>query len=306
MVDWATIAPRLTLFPAARNRPCQANRAARAAVNSTGNGATTRREASVPSLPASPSSIPLATVPQAHGNDNCLLSLMPSAGRTHKKLKKKLALVVALRLGRRASWVLMEQEDRLMPPDPSFAELIHRVSAGDQQAAARLVRDFEPVVRRVLRARLRDAQARREFDSMDICQSVLAIFFVRVAAGQYDLKKPEELVKLLVTMSRNKLAEKMRRQHRQRRDSRRTVGGVEELALAGRDPTPSSVVAAKELLDEARQRLSQEERQLIDLRHEGFNWEEIATALGGSPGARRMQLSRAMDRVARELGLDQV
>jgi RNA polymerase sigma factor (sigma-70 family) len=141
---------------------------------------------------------------------------------------------------------------------------------------------------------------------MDICQSVLAIFFVRVAAGQYDLKKPEELVKLLVTMSRNKLAEKMRRQHRQRRDTRRTVGGVEELALAGRDPTPSSVVAGKELLEEARQRLSQEERQLIDLRHEGFSWEEIATALGGSPGARRMQLSRALDRVARELGLDQV
>ena len=58
-----TIAPRLTLFRAARNHRCQANRAARAAVNSTGNGATTRREASVPSLPASPSSIPLATVP---------------------------------------------------------------------------------------------------------------------------------------------------------------------------------------------------------------------------------------------------
>ena len=193
-----------------------------------------------------------------------------------------------------------------MPPDPSFDELIRRVGAGDQQAAAQLVRDFEPVVRQVLRARLRDTRARREFESMDICQSVLANFIVRVAAGQYDLKKPEELVKLLVTMSRNKLAEKMRRQHRQHRDSRRTVGGVEELALAGRDPTPSSVVAAKELLDEARQRLSQEERQLIDLRHEGFNWEEIATALGGSPGARRMQLSRAMDRVVRELGLDQV
>jgi DNA-directed RNA polymerase specialized sigma24 family protein len=66
------------------------------------------------------------------------------------------------------------------------------------------------------------------------------------------------------------------------------------------------VVAGKELLEEARQRLSQEERQLIDLRHEGLSWEEIATALGGSPGARRMQLSRAMDRIARELGLDQV
>ena len=44
-----------------------------------------------------------------------------------------------------------------MPPDPSFDELIRRVGGGDEQAAARLVRDFEPVIRRVLRARLRNA-----------------------------------------------------------------------------------------------------------------------------------------------------
>ena len=141
-----------------------------------------------------------------------------------------------------------------MPPDHSFDELIRRVGIGDEQAAARLVRDFEPVIRRVVRA-VSGARTRREFDSMDICQSVLAIFFVRVAAGQFDLKEPDDLIKLLLTMTRNKVAEKMRRQHRQRRDSRRTVGGVEELALAGRDPTPSSVVAGKELLEQARQRL---------------------------------------------------
>ena len=79
-----------------------------------------------------------------------------------------------------------------MPADPSFEELIRRVGSGDEQAATRLVRDFEPVVRRVVRARLRDGCARREFDSMDVCQSVLAIFFVRVAAGQYDLSRPAD------------------------------------------------------------------------------------------------------------------
>jgi RNA polymerase sigma factor (sigma-70 family) len=192
-----------------------------------------------------------------------------------------------------------------MPPDPSFDELIRRVGSGDEQAAARLVRDFEPVIRRVLRARLRNARARREFDSMDICQSVLAIFFVRVAAGQYDLKEPDDLIKLLLTMTRNKVAEKMRRQHRLRRDSRRTVGRVEELALAGRDPTPSSVVAGKELLEQARQRLSEEERQLVELRGQGLSWEEVAASLGGTAGARRNQLARALDRVARELRLDE-
>src|SRR5271163_3886532 len=137
-----------------------------------------------------------------------------------------------------------------MPPDSSFDELIRQVGNGDEQAAARLVRDFEPVVRRVLRARLRGARARCDFDSLDICQSVLAIFFVRVVAGEYDLKEPDDLIKLLLTMTRNKLAEKMRHQHRLRRDSRRTVGGVEELALASQGPSPSSVVADKDLLEQ--------------------------------------------------------
>jgi len=194
----------------------------------------------------------------------------------------------------------------LMPPDSSFDELIRQVGSGDQQAAARLVRDFEPVVRRVLRTRLRGASARGEFDSMDICQSVFAIFFVRVAAGQYDLKEPDDLIKLLLTMTRNKVAEKMRRQHRLRRDSRRTVGGVEELALASRDPTPSSVVAGKELLEQVRQRLSEEERQLVELRAQGLSWEEVAASQGGTAGARRNQLARALDQVAVELRIDEI
>jgi RNA polymerase sigma factor (sigma-70 family) len=192
-----------------------------------------------------------------------------------------------------------------MLPDLSFDELIRRVGSGDEQAAARLVREFEPVVRRVLRARLRGGRARCEFDSMDICQSVLATFFVRVAAGEYDLKEPDDLIKLLLTMTRNKVAEKMRRQHRLRRDSRRTVGGVEELALAGQDPTPSSVVADKELLAQALQRLSEEECQLVHLRGQGLSWEEVAASRGGTAGARRNQLSRALDRVAQELRLDE-
>jgi DNA-directed RNA polymerase specialized sigma24 family protein len=97
----------------------------------------------------------------------------------------------------------------------------------------------------------------------------------------------------------------MRRQHRLRRDSRRTVGGVEELALAGRDPTPSSVVAGQELLEQARERLSEEERQLVELRGRGLSWEELASTLGGTAGARRNQLSRALDRVAHELRLNE-
>jgi RNA polymerase sigma factor (sigma-70 family) len=187
--------------------------------------------------------------------------------------------------------------------DNPFVDLVRRARAGDEEAAARLVRDVEPVIRREVRFRLRDTRVRRQLDSMDVCQSVLANFFVRVAAGQYDLQEPADLIKLLVTMTRNKIAERVRQQHRQRRDSRRTVGEVEGMAVVGNDPTPSRVASGKELLDAVRGRLGDEERRLAEMRGEGLGWDEIAARLGGTANARRMQLARAVERVARQLGL---
>src|SRR6516165_5183365 len=106
------------------------------------------------------------------------------------------------------------------PGNNSFLTFLDRVRTGDQKAAAELVRRYEPEIRREVRLRLRDPRLRRDFDSMDICQSVLASFFVRAALGQYELDRPEQLLKLLVTMTRNKLVHQVRRQRRQRRDNR--------------------------------------------------------------------------------------
>src|SRR5271165_3347405 len=109
--------------------------------------------------------------------------------------------------------------------DPTtFASFMRRIRAGDSQAAEELVRRYESLIRREVRLHLEDRRLYRLFDSMDVCQSVLGSFFLRVAAGQYDLERPEQLVKLLVSMTRNKLASAARDQHRQRRDQRRVVG----------------------------------------------------------------------------------
>ena len=79
--------------------------------------------------------------------------------------------------------------------DP-FQDLIGRVRAGDQAAAVDLVRQYEATVRRVVRFRLVDARLGAVLDSMDVCQSVMGSFFVRVAAGQYDLRRPDDLITL--------------------------------------------------------------------------------------------------------------
>jgi RNA polymerase sigma-70 factor (ECF subfamily) len=195
--------------------------------------------------------------------------------------------------------------DGLMSEQDTFVEFIRRIRAGDEQAAAEMVRRYEPLIRREIRLQLEDRRLARLFDSMDICQSVLKSFFCRTATGQYDLDTPEQLQRLLVTMARNKLASAARSQHRQRRDQRRVSAGEEKLkGIAADDPTPSAVVASKELLERIRQAFNEEERQLADLRGEGLAWGAIADRLGGTAQARRMQLARAVERVARELGLD--
>src|SRR5262245_19941274 len=127
----------------------------------------------------------------------------------------------------------------------TFAEFMRRIRAGDEAAAAELLRRYEPLIRREVRFRLRDRRLHRLFDSQDICQLVLASFFVGTAAGQYDLEEPGQLLKLLVAMARNKLAVQVRNQQRQRRDNRRLAqDGAEALeAVAAADASPSQVLA---------------------------------------------------------------
>jgi RNA polymerase sigma-70 factor (ECF subfamily) len=192
-----------------------------------------------------------------------------------------------------------------MAEDSTFTEFLRRVRAGDEQAATELVRRYESAVRVEVRMRLADSRLRRVFDSMDLCQSVLASFFVRAAAGQYELERPEQLVRLLVTIARNKVAYQARRQQAGRRDQRRDVGlDTPGREPAGADPSPSRIVSGRELLAELRRRLTPAERRVADLRAEGRSWGEIAAALGGTAQARRRQLARALDRVAASVDLE--
>jgi RNA polymerase sigma-70 factor (ECF subfamily) len=189
----------------------------------------------------------------------------------------------------------------------ALGDLIARVRTGDAQAAAELVRRYEPVIRSRIRVwlRMQDRRLRRVFDSMDICQSVLASFFVRAAAGQYDLDQPEQLVGLLVRMAQHKLAHQVSKQQAQRRDIRRVgEADLREVDAAASGASPSDLVAGQELLQEFRKRLSEDERRIADLKAHGHDWAAIAAELGGTPDGRRMQLARALDRVAGELGLD--
>ena len=142
-----------------------------------------------------------------------------------------------------------------MSEEPSFRELIGRVRRGDQQAAAELVRRYEPAIRRAVRFRLTDPRLRRTCDSLDVCQSVLLSFFVRAALGQYDLDTPEQLLRLLTAMARNKLLNQARAQQAARRAGRVVPGGLLDSQLVGKEQDPSKEAEARELLREVQRRL---------------------------------------------------
>ena len=187
----------------------------------------------------------------------------------------------------------------------SFETFIKRIREGDEDAARELVSGFEGVIRREVRLRLEDRRLLRVFDSVDISQSVLTSFFARASSGQFEIETPEQLVSLLIGMTRNKLAFQVRRQRARRRDGRLVEATrVEELMVASTTPGPSQVASDHDLIDAVRHRLGEEELLLVDLRAEGYEWSEIARRLGGSAQARRMQLARAVHRVAKVLKLD--
>lgn len=193
-----------------------------------------------------------------------------------------------------------------MTNDGSFADLLRRIRAGDAAAAEELVRRYEPVLRRMVHVKLVSDRLRRLFDSEDICQSVLASFFVRVALGQYDLDQPEDLLKLLAIMARNKVVNKARRIEASGQAGERvSLADLSNSVLAADSAGPSRHAALKDLLNEVRRRLPQEENRLLDLREQGIAWADIAEQIGERPDALRKRLNRAVDLVAQELGLDE-
>jgi RNA polymerase sigma-70 factor (ECF subfamily) len=192
-----------------------------------------------------------------------------------------------------------------MSPGDHFSDLLERVRRGESAAARELVNRYESTIRVAVRIRLTDPRLRRQFDSMDVCQSVLASFFVHAAMGAYVLHEPSQLVALLTKMAQNKLNMRARAQFRLCRDvGRLSTAIVEETNVASSFPGPVQQVAGKELLDRALGMMTPEIRAIAVRRMHDEAWADIASALGGTADGRRKQFERAIGQIADGLEVD--
>jgi RNA polymerase sigma factor (sigma-70 family) len=191
--------------------------------------------------------------------------------------------------------------------EQSFERLLARVRAGDEEAATVLVRKYESALERVVRLRLVDRRLQKVVGVSDICQSVMKSFFVRMALGQYDLKKPQDLLKLFAVMARNKIADQARRKDVERQGPPAVPLDEEQpTEIPSAQPSPSRLLEIHQLARDARAKLSPELRELVELRAEGLQWGEIAARVGGNPEALRKRVTRATDLIAAALDPDRV
>lgn len=188
-----------------------------------------------------------------------------------------------------------------MLDDNEFSELMRKIRAGDQDAARQLVESYEPEIRRAARLRMTDPQLRRLVDSIDICQSVFGRFFKSASDGALEMQKPEQLLALLTTMTRNRVIDEHRRNTSQKRFADPSAIQLDTTELLDEQKGPPTATVEKELLSEVRSRLRPDELIVADLRNAGRSWDEISAELKESAEGLRKRLDRAMIRVRDEL-----
>jgi RNA polymerase sigma factor (sigma-70 family) len=183
-------------------------------------------------------------------------------------------------------------------------DLLRRIRAGDEEAAAEFFRTYEPHVWRVVRARLRARGMRRASDSSDLCQVVLASFLVGSAVGRYDVADTDGMKRLLARIANNRVIDLARRP--EFRQPTLPIGGdeTEGVDVAAPGPGPASQVALCELLQRADRLLTDGERPIAELRRDGLSWEEIGRRVGKGADAARKALDRAARRILLTLGME--
>ena len=194
-----------------------------------------------------------------------------------------------------------------------FAERLNRLRAGDDAEIEQFVAKYEPFIRRTVRFRIARASLNPAADSVDVCQSVLIGFLMRLSAGEYVLNSEDDLRKLLVAIANKKFLRLSRHENAAKRCRAQTqsLSDLPELA-DGSNSFPSGLTSyssvsrmnTNDLLKQLSLRMSAQEMELYRLRSQGNNWATISEQLGESPSILRKRLSRAIQRVATELGLD--
>ncbi|PYO43654.1 MAG: RNA polymerase subunit sigma-24 [Gemmatimonadetes bacterium] len=175
---------------------------------------------------------------------------------------------------------------------PSDAALIAAWQGGDEQAAAELVRRHARAVARFLGAGLSGGTGDADVD--DLVQET----FIRAFRALGRFRGQCRFRTWLMTIGGNLLKDAYRRVKRTR-----VVPLADDLRATDGDPHEHAVAGEMEArLADALGRLPRMQREVFLLRaQQGLEYDEIAAALGTSPGAARVHFHHAVKRLKEQL-----
>lgn len=172
--------------------------------------------------------------------------------------------------------------------NPELSDFFAVLRDGDGQAVEELLRQLDPILRRLIHLRLIDGRLRHVLDTADIYQSLLKDFLSQKEAGPSRAGSLADFCAYLAAAVRYKI------QTRVRKERRHTGGLPDEWEPVSPEPAPEQHVQNQDLRQAIRSRLPERTRPLFDLKMQGLPWKAIAEQIGDDPDTLRMRFRRAV------------
>lgn len=181
----------------------------------------------------------------------------------------------------------------------SLDTLLVRLANGEESAAERVFRDYEPLLRAMVRRRL-TPPLRTKFDSMDVVQSVWADLLEGYRTEGWRFKDRDHLRAFLARVTYNHFFHHCRR-HSHELEREHPLPGDESTALpASNQPRPSQVVQADELWETLVDLCPPTHLEILRLKRQGLPLAEIAARTGLHESSVRRILYELARRLAAE------
>lgn len=182
--------------------------------------------------------------------------------------------------------------------EPTDRALVSRLRHGDEVAAAELYRRYAARLHG-LADRQMSSGIRRTVEPDDIVQSAFRSLFRGVSAGSYQAPEGNSLWSLLAIIAIHKVRRKASRD--------RSVSAISFQGPDGEPPSSQQIAATvseqqfESSLSEAIEFLQPQEREIVELRVQGFTVEEISERVGRSGRTVERTLQRIREKLSDRL-----
>ena len=159
----------------------------------------------------------------------------------------------------------------------SDGSLLRRFQRGEANASTALYLRYAQRLRALAEAQS-SPELKRRVEPEEIVQSVFRTFFRRASKGDYAVPEGEEIWKLLLVIALNKVRTAGAFHRAAKRDLRQTASGpaYERAVQAETGDDEAALIVLKLVIDELLEGLPAANRQMIELRIEGYEVAEIA------------------------------